>query len=80
MGALSLSGTSEGDALATWDYRQTAAVRQRRRTSFRSVKEAVTAAQDGDRILLRRGTHNGMGWVWGRGGPFMLWEQNVHMR
>ena len=59
--SLHSSVTSRGDALATWDYRQTAEVRQRRRTSFRSIKEAVTAAQDGDRILLRRGIHNGMG-------------------
>jgi hypothetical protein len=61
LGVLSLTGGKPGDALAAWDYRQTAAAKQRRRTSFRSVKEAVTAAQDGDRILLRRGTHNGMG-------------------
>ena len=32
-----------------------------RRLSFRSVREAVAAARDGDRILLRRGVHNGMG-------------------
>ncbi|GAB4818117.1 hypothetical protein N2152v2_005163 [Parachlorella kessleri] len=64
LSALSLhssSAASRGDALATWDYRQTAGVRQRRRTSFRSIKEAVSAARDGDRILLRRGIHNGMG-------------------
>lgn len=50
-----------GDALAAWDYGQTAGALQRRRTSFRSIKEAVAAARDGDRILLRRGVHNGMG-------------------
>lgn len=32
-----------------------------RRTSFRSIKEAIAAAEDGDRILLCCGTHNGMG-------------------
>lgn len=53
---------SFGDPLVAWDYRQTAAALQRRRrTSFRSVKEAVTAARDGDRIVLRCGVHNGMG-------------------
>ena len=35
----------------------------RRRTSFRSLREAAAAARDGDRILLRRGVHNGMGCV-----------------
>eukprot|EP00887_Chlorella_sp_A99_P007902 scaffold12.g7902.t1 len=60
--ALSLAGgAAAADALAAWDYRQTPAALQRRRTSFRSIKEAVAAAQDGDRILLRRGVHNGMG-------------------
>ena len=33
----------------------------RHRTSFRSLKEAVAAARDGDRILLLAGVHNGMG-------------------
>ncbi|KAL3162418.1 hypothetical protein ABBQ32_010088 [Trebouxia sp. C0010 RCD-2024] len=32
-----------------------------RRASFRSVKEAVDAAQDGDQIILLPGIHNGMG-------------------
>ncbi|KAK9852134.1 hypothetical protein WJX84_002432 [Apatococcus fuscideae] len=32
-----------------------------KRSSFRSVKEAVDAAEDGDRILLLSGIHNGMG-------------------
>ena len=57
----SARGAGGGDPLAAWDYRQTAAVQQRRRTSFRSIKEAVAAARDGDRIILRRGIHNGMG-------------------
>ena len=57
-GAASASGS---DALAAWDYRQTVEVQQRRRTSYRSIREAVAAARDSDRILLRRGTHNGMG-------------------
>lgn len=55
------SGAGTTDALAAWDYRQLAGVRQRRRTSFRSMKEAVAAARDGDCILLCRGVHNGMG-------------------
>ncbi len=33
----------------------------RQRTSFRSVKQAVAAARDGDQILLLAGIHNGMG-------------------
>lgn len=33
----------------------------RQRVSFRSVKEAVAAARDGDQILLLAGIHNGMG-------------------
>jgi hypothetical protein len=31
------------------------------RTSFRCIQEAISAAQDGDRILLLKGVHNGMG-------------------
>ncbi|KAL4421167.1 hypothetical protein ABPG77_003350 [Micractinium sp. CCAP 211/92] len=54
-------GSASGDPLVAWDYRQTATVLRRRRTSFRSIREAVTAARDGDRIVLRRGIHNGMG-------------------
>ena len=41
------------------DCAPVAAVRQR--VSFRSVKEAVEAARDGDQILLLRGIHNGLG-------------------
>ena len=44
------------DRLAPWQ-----AQHAQRRTSFRSLKEAVLAAEDGDRILLGSGTHNGMG-------------------
>lgn len=29
--------------------------------SFRSIKEAVAAAQDGDQVVLLPGIHNGMG-------------------
>jgi hypothetical protein len=60
-GASPAGAGSGGDVLAAWDYRQTAEVQQRRRTSYSSMREAVAAARDGDRILLRRGTHNGMG-------------------
>ena len=35
----------------------------RQRVSFRSIKEAVEAARDGDQILLLRGIHNGMGYA-----------------
>ena len=31
------------------------------RTSYRSIKEAVEAARDGDQIILQPGIHNGMG-------------------
>jgi hypothetical protein len=31
------------------------------RTSFRSVKEAMEHARDGDHIILRAGIHNGLG-------------------
>ena len=44
------------DRLVTWQ-----AQHAQRRTSFRSLKEAMLAAEDGDRILLGSGTHNGMG-------------------
>ncbi|CAK0782952.1 hypothetical protein CVIRNUC_006147 [Coccomyxa viridis] len=33
----------------------------RRGTSFRSVHAAMTAARDGDHIILRKGIHNGLG-------------------
>lgn len=67
-GALALAGAGGGGIAAAVDplvVRDFQGQRRRRRTSFRSAKEAVEAAQDGDRILLRRGTHNGMGWVAG---------------
>jgi hypothetical protein len=53
-----ISGTdaSNTDALVSWNYSS-----KRRKTSFRSIKDAVAAARDGDRILLRSGIHNGMG-------------------
>jgi hypothetical protein len=50
-----------GDRLASFEFGNTVAALKRQRTSFRSVKEAVAAARDGDRILLRSGAHNGMG-------------------
>lgn len=70
-GSLARSGAAAGvaagassDPLVAWDFRRTAAAAARR-TSFRCVREAVVAARDGDRILLRRGVHNGMGCVEG---------------
>lgn len=33
------------------------------KASFRSAKEAVDAAQDGDQIILLPGIHNGMGYA-----------------
>lgn len=59
--ALAAPAGAPVDPLVAWDYRRTTAAGGRRRTSFRSIKEAVAAARDGDRILLRRGVHNGMG-------------------
>jgi hypothetical protein len=51
-----------GDALATWSAARVAAAAARRvRTSFRCLREALAAARDGDRILLRAGVHNGLG-------------------
>lgn len=54
--AVTTTGTSSTDAMVSWKYSP-----KRRKTSFRSIKDAVKAARDGDRILLRAGTHNGMG-------------------
>ena len=59
---LALPSNESHHALATWQYggaffKGT----HQRRTSFRSIKEAVSAAQDGDIIILRKGIHNGMG-------------------
>jgi hypothetical protein len=61
-GAGAAAAVGGGDPLVAWSYgRSVAAARGPRRTSFRSIKEAVEAARDGDRIVLRRGQHNGMG-------------------
>lgn len=50
------------DDLVTWTHsKSNSALASKVRTSFRSIKEAVEAAKDGDRILLLKGTHNGMG-------------------
>ena len=49
-----------GDALAAWTYADQRVV-QASRTSFRCVAEALRAAKDGDRIVLLKGTHNGLG-------------------
>eukprot|EP00889_Picochlorum_renovo_P002463 jgi/Picre1/29493/NNA_004879.t1 len=51
----------QGDALADWNFSNTAVAIQSRRTSFRCVKEAYDAAKDGDKIVLLKGTHNGLG-------------------
>lgn len=50
----SAGGTS--DTLGSWTAPQGP-----RRTSFRSLHEALKAARDGDVITLLRGTHNGLG-------------------
>ncbi|RMZ53297.1 hypothetical protein APUTEX25_004785 [Auxenochlorella protothecoides] len=52
--ALKITGASQD--LAEWR-----APSGPRRTSFRSLKEAVAAAEDGDIIVLLAGVHNGMG-------------------
>ena len=49
------------DALVSWTFTDNAALQKRQRTSFRSLNEAMKAAIDGDRIILRRGVHNGLG-------------------
>jgi tetratricopeptide (TPR) repeat protein len=50
------------DDLVTWTHSNSnSALTSKIRTSFRSIKEAIAAAKDGDRILLLKGTHNGMG-------------------
>jgi hypothetical protein len=60
--AAAAAATPAGDALAGWDYRADArALAARQRTSFRCLREALGAARDGDRVLLRRGVHNGLG-------------------
>lgn len=43
------------------------------KTSFRSVKEAMEAAQDGDQIILLPGIHNGLGYVT----QFMMCSSNT---
>ena len=58
-GTASISAREDG--LATWHYSDAPAVVSQQRTSFRSIREAVAAARDGDRIVLLRGVHNGMG-------------------
>jgi len=49
------------DSIATWHYADSVLAFRKQRTSFRCLGEAVAAARDGDRILLRKGVHNGMG-------------------
>ena len=53
--------STAGDALASWTYSGESQLVRRQRTSFRCVSEALKAAVDGDRIVLLRGTHNGLG-------------------
>lgn len=52
---------ARGDGLVDWNFAETKLAIQSTRTSYRCIKEAYEAARDGDRILLLRGTHNGMG-------------------
>jgi Right handed beta helix region len=51
--------SARADALVTFHHNSNYG--ENKRTSFRSIQEAVSAAQDGDRILLLKGVHNGMG-------------------
>ncbi len=53
--------SSRGDQLAEWNFAESQLAMQAHRTSFRCIKEAYEASKDGDRIVLLRGTHNGMG-------------------
>lgn len=49
------------DGLAQWSFASTKLAIQSMRTSFRCIKEAYDASKDGDKIILLKGTHNGMG-------------------
>lgn len=53
--------TARQDSLAQWNYANTSLAIQSQRTSFRCLKEAYKAARDGDRIVLQKGVHNGLG-------------------
>lgn len=56
--------SARADSLATFHHKNSNDVRNRQRlnrTSFRCIQEAISAANDGDRILLLKGVHNGMG-------------------
>ena len=52
-----MNAAEECDMCASWS----SVVAGLPRASFRSVKEAVEAAQDGDQIILLPGIHNGLG-------------------
>jgi tetratricopeptide (TPR) repeat protein len=54
-------GKAREDALVSWDYSKSSLSSQAQRTSFRCIQEAYNAARDGDRIVLLKGTHNGLG-------------------
>lgn len=53
--------SSKGDQLAEWNFAESQLATQANRTSFRCIKEAYEASKDGDKIVLLKGTHNGMG-------------------
>lgn len=53
--------SARGDALAQWSFSNTSLAIQSQRTSFRCIGEAYKAAKDGDRIVLLKGIHNGLG-------------------
>jgi len=54
-------GKAREDALVSWEYSKSSVSPQSQRTSFRCIQEAYDAARDGDRIILLKGTHNGLG-------------------
>jgi tetratricopeptide (TPR) repeat protein len=59
-GGLHGGESARSDALVSWSYSKNELLAQER-SSFRCIGEAVAAAKDGDRIVLLRGTHNGLG-------------------
>jgi tetratricopeptide (TPR) repeat protein len=55
------AASARADALAQWSFSNTSLAIQSQRTSFRCIGEAYKAAKDGDRIVLLKGIHNGLG-------------------
>ena len=56
-----LEGCTAADKVAAAQMAQDLQVAQKQRTSFRSIREAMEHASDGDRIIVERGPHNTTG-------------------